>query len=242
MLAVLSLSACGSSINPKNWADAGPLSVESSTIPAINGICTSSIKVEYIPSDSQKIVVTAPEKIHELLEIKVTDSILNIQLNGDISNSFIRSGNNLSRTVVKVYTRGVKKFDLSAGASIDVKGPIQIADAMTVSSSSGASFEAPSVTAPNVRLVASSGSGIEINAVAKYVSADASSGASIDVEGKSEMVKLSSSSGSSIDAEKLVATTGSASASSGSSIECNIATPTSLSSNSGAGIDNRTTK
>lgn len=242
LVMALSVASCGSSINPKNWSDAGPVTVETSSIPGINGICTSAVKVEYIPSDSQKIVVTAPEKIHELLEIKVTDSVLNISLEGSIGSSFIRSGNNLSRTVVRVYAKGVKNFDLTAGSSVAVASPVTITDMLKVSASSGASFDAPSVTAPDVRLVASSGASIEVSALAKSLWADASSGSSIEVEGKAEMVKLSSSSGASLDAEDLAAATGSASASSGSSIECNIAAPASVSSNSGASISNRKNK
>lgn len=234
----LVISSC-SSVQSGNSSDAGEVTVETSPIPGIKGITASQVKIKYIPSDSQKIVVTAPEKIHECLEIKVTDSILKIHVDNNLKSAFSRNGRELSKTVVEIYAAKVRDFDISAGASVNVMAPLKIAGPIDVSASSGASFGAESLIAPDVRFVTSSGASIGAAVQTTLVSAEASSGSSINIDGKADKVKLSSSSGASIDAEKLAAASGSASASSGSSINCNIANEAKVSSNSGGSVSNR---
>lgn len=233
----LAISSC-SSVQSGNSSDAGELTVETSPIPGIKGIDVSQVRVKYIPSDSQKIVVTAPEKIHECLQIKVTDSILNIHVDNNLKSVFSRNGRELSKTVVEVYAVNVRDFDISAGASVKVMAPLKIAGPIDVSASSGSSFGAESLTAPDIRLVASSGASVGVGVESESLSAKVSSGASIGVEGKAQAVNLSASSGASLNAKKLVASTGSASASSGSSISCNIANEAKVSSNSGGSVSN----
>jgi hypothetical protein len=187
---------------------------------------TSGMNVHLIQGDQQKVVVSADANLHELIETKVEDGILEIKAlaniwharekkvfvtSPDLSEISGTAGSNIftdnQLTAGKIHIKG------SAGSNIhiSIKGQNMevsassgsnifmdgTADTLFIKTSSGANIKAGDLMAAKCEAKASSGGNLWINP-SKELSADASSGGNIFYSGSPEIISSNASTGGNI--------------------------------------------
>jgi hypothetical protein len=187
---------------------------------------TSGMNVHLIQGDQQKVVVTADANLHELIETKVEDGILEIKALANIwhakeKNVFVTTPdlNEISGTAgSNIFTDNQLKAGKihikgSAGSNmhININGQnmevsassgsnISIegtANELIIKTSSGANIKAGDLSAAKCDAKASSGGNLWINAV-KELTADASSGGNVFYTGSPEIISSNASTGGNI--------------------------------------------
>lgn len=163
-----------------------------------------------IKGDTPKLVVTANENLHEILEFSVEEGRLKI---GTTKNCIMDSDAN----TIKIH----------------YQGPLQ-----EISASSGAEITSEEIIKQTEIVVgASSGADLELRLDAGSITADASSGANIELEGISKNFNANASSGSEIEAKDLESQTASGNASSGAEISLTVKKSFKANASSGGDIN-----
>lgn len=169
---------------------------------------SSGWEVELIPSESNKMLVSANENLFEELQYEVANNQLNISAKGSIGNA--------DKKLIQVfYTTPLQKIDASSGVYVHTASAIETT---------------------TLKTEFSSGCKAELIVQSQGLSVAASSGANVTLAGNSTGVSYSASSGAGISAENLIGNAVSASASSGASINITVNGNLNASSSSGAVI------
>lgn len=170
---------------------------------------SNSWDVILIKSATPKLVVTANENLHEVLEFSVENNLLTITSEQNI-------GSADAKTIKVFYT-----------------GTLQ-----GVAAHSGSSITSDEVfNQEKIEIDASSGSEILLYIETKLSEVEASSGAAIELSGTSQDFRSEASSGANINAENLVSETALADASSGAEITLNVSENFTAEASSGANIN-----
>ena len=191
---VLALTSCGNSLNFEGTKGNGNITTETRTITEnFEKIhVNSGINLIVTQSDNRLIEVETDENIQSLITTTVENGILIISSNASYSTT--------SGPEVRVNLPLITGLKSSSGASIK-NGNVLKTTSLTVESSSG--------------------SDVELEVEADFISMESTSGSDIEVSGKALKAETSSSSGSDIDAGKLLANEVFAQSSSGSSTTVN---------------------
>ncbi|WP_432670016.1 head GIN domain-containing protein [Flavobacterium sp. SM2513] len=193
-IAVLSLGSCRHSFNFEGVKGNGTITTETRTITEnFDKIhVNSGIRLEVTQTENRSVEVETDENIQALITTTVENGILKISSN---------SSNNSSNGIfVRVHLPIITELKSSSGASIRNENTLK-STSLTVDSSSG--------------------SDIDIEVEADFISMESSSGSSITTAGKALKAETASSSGSSIHAEKLLTNEIFSQASSGSFTKVN---------------------
>ncbi|GGE39865.1 GIN domain-containing protein [Psychroflexus planctonicus] len=165
-------------------------------------------EVELIPSEDNKMLISANENLFEELQYEVDEETLIIEADSNI-------GNADKKLIQLFYNQALVKISASSGVYLHTASPIET-NKLNGEFSSGCKAE------------------LILNTEALSVSA--SSGANVILSGNSKSISYSASSGAGITAVDLVGNGVSASASSGSSIKLTVNGNLNASSSSGAVI------
>lgn len=189
---ILSLFLFSCNLNFTNQLDGkGEVTTVEHELKSFNQVDVSnSWNVILIKSNAPKLVVTANENLHEVLEFAVKNNLLTITSKQNI-------GSADAKKIKVFYTGTLQKVAAHSGSSI----------------TSDEFFEQE-----DIKIDASSGSEISVHIETKIAEANASSGAEIKLTGATQQFTSKASSGSEIDAKTLKSQTATADASSGAEI------------------------
>lgn len=203
----ITMTQCGYVTNKVNGK--GDVIQQEYELPEFSTINLSSgWEVELIPSETNKMLVSANENLFDELEYEVNNNILTIDAKGAIGNA--------DKKLIQVfYTSSIEKLSVSSGVYVHSASALQT-EKLSASFSSGCKA---------VLILQCEG-----------LSVSASSGANVSLEGSSTAISYSASSGAGILAENLIGKAVSASASSGASINLAVNGNLNASSSSGAVI------
>ncbi|WP_419868807.1 GIN domain-containing protein [Chryseobacterium sp. CT-SW4] len=172
---------------------------------------SQAIEAEVIKSETERVVVSAPENIINEILIDNDGGKLHIHYKPGIRVM------NTSKVTAKIYARDFNKLKASSAAKIKVKD--QFTQEKTDIDASSAASISGHIEANELDINVSSSSSFEGKIWAVDLDVEASSAASVSISGKSKNADLSASSGSSISGKEVVVDHLKADASSGSSIE-----------------------
>ena len=214
----------------------GPVITRTSSIPLLNSIDASrGLKVIYKQSTANKVTVSAPSDIMDLVTTKVKDGEIEITTTKNIG----RCGKLIS---VTVESPSVTKFEASSGSTINIDGSYNTnGSPVEIDASSGAAITTGSLTASELDVEASSGAAINLSGIStSEVDVESGSGSAITPTGKTAAISLDASSGSVINASDLQAANGKAEASSGAIVNSFVTGSLEISKSSGGMVSNRT--
>lgn len=154
---------------------------------------SNGLEVELTEGVNQLVIVEADENLHDIIETELKNGVLHVKTSKNIRRA-------KSKKVTVIYNN-LEGVEASSGS--DVTGMSR-------------------VVANNFYLKASSGAHLEMDLLAKELTAQSSSGADIKIKGQARNFGARSSSGSSINAKELKALYANAKASSGADITLNI--------------------
>jgi hypothetical protein len=190
---------------------------------------SQSIEAEIIKSETEKVVISAPENIINEVLVDNDGGKLHIHYKQGI-----RVMNN-SHVSAKIYTKDFNKLAANSAAKITVKDKFtQEKTDIDVSSSGSISGD---LEANNFEISANSSGNFSGKVWAVDLNIDGSSGSSIDVSGKAKSADISSSSGSSISAKDIVAESVKAEASSGGSVQISATSKVDAEASSGGSVN-----
>ena len=246
------LAACN--VGAVSKADKAPVT-KNISVADFSGIdAATGIKVVYSQGALTPAKVTAPRYMFDYLVVKVNKGTLDIKLDNSYWKKY-NSGN--GDITVTVSSPAVNDLEASSGASIHVKGTLNVRGKAEVETSSGASISIPAgMTATGeIDLEASSGSSIKItglkapkmecdlssgsdmtisNVTCTSAEFDLSSGASCTVTGTARSVKADATSGASLHAKRFITDTAIIEAGSGGSVDFNSASASVDTGNTGS--------
>lgn len=165
-------------------------------------------EIELIPSDENKMLITANENLMEELRYDNTKGELLIEAENNI-------GKANKKLIQLFYTEPIKQIKASSGVYLHSASPLK---------------------ATNLNTSISSGSMIKLNLDVEDLTVKSSSGANILLSGKSQYTEIEASSGSGINALELISKEAKAKTSSGSSLKLNVSEVLSAESSSGGVI------
>ncbi len=236
-----SLTACN--VGAVSKADKASVT-KNITVADFTGIdAATGIKVIYTQGPLKPAKVTAPRYIFDYLVVKVKDGTLDVKLDNSYWKKFNSNNDDIT---VTVSSPSVNDLEASSGASINVKGALNVRGKADLEASSGASISIPAgiTSTGEIDLESSSGASIKItglktskmecdlssgsymNLTNVNVSAagfDLSSGASCTVTGTTRAMKAEATSGASLHAKRFIADTAVIEAGSGGSVDFNAA-------------------
>lgn len=189
---------------------------------------SQAISAEVIKSETEKVVISAPENI--INEILVDNSGGKVHIHYKRGIRVMNSHN----VKAKIYTKDFTKLVANSAASITVKDKFT-QEKMDVDISSAASVSGD-LEANDFDISAGSSSSFTGKIWAVDLDIEASSAASLDISGKSKNADISSSSGSSISGNELVADNVKADASSGGSIQISAVSSLNAEASSGGSV------
>jgi hypothetical protein len=192
-LSIISFILVFSACRYNSRTGSGNIISQTRSLTAFSGVHASGdVHVELQNGSSQSIVVEADDNIISYVETIVSGNILKVRLK-DI--------NNLRNATINVIIIAPVIKEIHASASAEISGKNTI------------------ISDDKEKIVASSGSKINLQVDVPSVSASASSGANINVSGKTRDTDAEASSGAEVNASGLLAETATASASSGASVK-----------------------
>jgi len=190
---------------------------------------SQAIDAEVIKSETERVVISAPENIINEVLVDNNAGKLHIHYKPGIRVM------NRNRVSAKIYTRDFHKLIANSAAKIVVKDKftqektdIEVSSAGTVSGD---------LEANDFDISADSSSNFSGKVWAVELDVDVSSAASVDISGKAKSADLSSSSGSSISARDVVAENVKAEASSGASVEISATSKVDAEASSGGSVN-----
>ena len=238
---LISLTACNASAVSN--ADKAPVT-KNITVADFSGIdAATGIKVAYTQGPLKPAKVTVPRYILNHLVLKVKNGTLEIKLD----DSFWKKYSSVKGDItVTLSSPAVNDLEASSGASINIKGALNVRGNADVETSSGASISIPAgltatgsvdlettsgssikitgLKASKVECDLSSGSNMALSAVlCDMAEFDLSSGASCTVTGRTRSMKADATSGASLQAKRFIANTATIEAGSGGSVDFNAA-------------------
>jgi hypothetical protein len=168
---------------------------------------TSGMNVHLIQGDQQKVVVAADANLHELIETKVEDGILEIKALANIWHAKEKN--------VFVTSPDLSEITGTAGSNI---------------------FTDNQLKAGKIQIKGSAGSNLHISINGKNMEVSASSGSNIYIDGSTEELIIKSSSGANIKAGELLAGKCDAKASSGGNLWINTSKELTADASSGGNV------
>jgi len=190
---------------------------------------SQAIDAEIIKSETEKVVISAPENILNEILVDNSGGKLHIHYKHGIR---VMNSHNVK---AKIYTKDFSKLVANSAASVTIKDKFT-QEKMDVEISSAASISGD-LEANDFDLSADSSSSFNGKVWAVDLDVDASSAASIDISGKAKNAEISSSSGSSVSAEGVVAENVKADASSGANIHISAVSSVNAEASSGGSVD-----
>lgn len=195
------------------------------TLAVVFSISSCRTSIDFRGEKGNGMVVTQTRTITEKFEkIHVTSGIELIVSQNDVVSVEVETDENIQPLILTKVENGVLKittddsFDTSKSPKVRVSLPL----VSGLKSSSGSSIKSGNTLKSTSLIVdSSSGSEIQIEVEADFISMESSSGSSIGVRGKALKAETSSSSGSDIDASELIANEVFSQTSSGSSTKVN---------------------
>ncbi|REC73914.1 DUF2807 domain-containing protein [Chryseobacterium elymi] len=190
---------------------------------------SQAIDAEVIKSETEKVVISAPENILNEILVENSGGKLHIHYKRGIR---VMNGHNVK---AKIYTKDFSKLVANSAASVTIKDKFT-QEKMDVEISSAASVSGD-LEANDLDISADSSSSFSGKIWAVDLDVDASSAASIDISGKSKNADITSSSGSSISGKGVVADHVKAEASSGASVEISAVSSLHAEASSGGSVN-----
>ncbi|MBB6372208.1 head GIN domain-containing protein [Chryseobacterium shigense] len=190
---------------------------------------SQAISAEIIKSETEKVVISAPENIINEILVDNSGGKLHIHYK-----SGIRVMNN-HHVKARIYTKDFTKLIANSAASISIKDKFT-QDKMGIEISSASSVSGD-LEANDFDISADSSSSFSGKVWAVDLDVDASSAASIDISGKTKNADITSSSAASISAKEVVADNVKAEASSGASVQISAAWSVNAEASSGGSVD-----
>ncbi|BAP29868.1 uncharacterized protein CHSO_0831 [Chryseobacterium sp. StRB126] len=190
---------------------------------------SQAIEAEIIKSDTEKVVISAPQNIIDEILVENEGGKLHIHYKSGIRVM------NINKVTAKIYTRDFTKLIAESAASIDVKDKFTQEKTSVEASSAGSISGNLEANDFNINTGSSSHFSGEIWAV--NLDIESSSGSSIDISGKAKHGEISSSSGSSISAKGVIVDNLEADASSGASIQISAVSSVKAEASSGGSVD-----
>ncbi|MEN4761885.1 MULTISPECIES: DUF2807 domain-containing protein [unclassified Chryseobacterium] len=190
---------------------------------------SQAINAEIIKSETERVVISAPESIINEVLVDIDGKELHIHYKPGI-----RVMNN-NKVTAKIYTRDFTKLKANSAASINVKDKFT-QEKTNIDISSAASISGD-LEANDFEISVSSSSSYSGKIWAVDLDLDASSAASVDISGKAKNAEISSSSGSSVNAKDVIADNVKAESSSGSSIEISALSKVDADASSGGSVN-----
>ncbi|MCW3162712.1 head GIN domain-containing protein [Chryseobacterium oryctis] len=190
---------------------------------------SQAIEAEVIKSETEKVVISAPESIINEILVDIDGKELHIHYKPGI-----RVTNN-NRVTARIYAKDFTKLKANSAARITVKDKFtQDKTEIDVSSAGNISGD---LEANDFDVSVGSSGSFEGKIWAVDLGLEASSAASVDISGKAKNVNVSSSSAGSISAQNLVADNVTADASSGASVEISATATVNAEASSGGSIN-----
>ncbi|WP_345990688.1 head GIN domain-containing protein [Chryseobacterium sp. Chry.R1] len=190
---------------------------------------SQAIDAEIIKSETERVVISAPENLIDEILVDNTGGKLHIHYKPGIR---VMNQNNVT---AKIYAKDFTKLDANSAGKITVKD--KFTQEKTDIEISSAGSVTGDLEANNFEISAGSSSSFEGKIWAIDLEIDASSAASISLTGKSKNANITSSSGSSVSAEQVLAENVKAEASSGASVEISATSKIDANASSGGSID-----
>lgn len=190
---------------------------------------SQAIDAEVIKSETEKVVISAPENIINEILVDNDGGKLHIHYKKGIR---VMNSHNVK---AKIYTKDFTKLVANSAASIKIKDKFT-QDKLSIDISSAASVSGD-LEANDFDISAGSSSSYSGKIWAVDLDIEASSAASLDISGKSKNADISSSSGSSISAKDVIADNVKADASSGASIQISAVNSLNAEASSGGSVD-----
>ncbi|AZB24725.1 MULTISPECIES: GIN domain-containing protein [Chryseobacterium] len=190
---------------------------------------SQAIEAEIIKSDTEKVIISAPQSIIDEVLVDNSGGKLHIHYKPGIRVM------NISKVTAKIYTKDFTKLVAESAASINVKDKFtQEKTSVEVSSAGSISGN---LEANDLNINADSSSNFSGKIWAVNLDIESSSGSSIDISGKAKNADISSSSGSSISAKEVIADHVDADASSGANIHISAVSSVKAEASSGGSVD-----
>ncbi|MGU3373310.1 GIN domain-containing protein [Chryseobacterium sp. M5A1_1a] len=190
---------------------------------------SQAIDAEIIKSETEKVVISAPQNIINEILVDNDGGKLHIHYKSGIRVM------NVNKVTAKIYTKDFTKLIAESAASIRIKDKFTQEKA-TVEVSSAGSISGD-IEANDFNINTDSSSNFSGKVWAINLGIESSSGSSIDISGKAKKADISSSSGSSISARDVIADYVEADASSGASIQISAVTSVKAEASSGGSVD-----
>ncbi|MBK1895452.1 head GIN domain-containing protein [Chryseobacterium paridis] len=192
---------------------------------------SQAIDAEIIKSETERVVISAPENIINEILVDNSGGKLHIHYKPGIRVM------NSSNVTAKIYTKDFTKLEANSAGKITLKDKFT-QEKTDIEISSAGSING-NIEANNLDISAGSSSSFDGKIWAVDLGIDASSAASISLSGKSKNADITSSSGSSISAEDVIVENVKAEASSGASVQISATSKIEASASSGGSIDVR---
>lgn len=190
---------------------------------------SQAIEAEIIKSDTEKVIISAPQSIIDEVLVDNSGGKLHIHYKPGIRVM------NINKVTAKIYTKDFTKLVAESAASINVKDKFtQEKTSVEVSSAGSISGN---LEANDLNINADSSSNFSGKIWAVNLDIESSSGSSIDISGKAKNADISSSSGSSISAKEVIADHVDADASSGANIHISAVSSVKAEASSGGSVD-----
>ncbi|MCJ7934676.1 MAG: DUF2807 domain-containing protein [Chryseobacterium sp.] len=190
---------------------------------------SQAIEAEVIKSETEKVVISAPQSIIGEILVDNDGGKLHIHYKPGIRVM------NTNKVTAKIYAKDFTKLIAGSAASIRVKDKFT-QEKTDVDISSAGSISG-NLEANDLEINVNSSSSFSGKIWAVNLDIEASSGASIDISGKTKNADVSSSSGSSISAKEVIADHVKADASSGGSVEISAVSTVKAEASSGGNVD-----
>ncbi|NML70721.1 DUF2807 domain-containing protein [Chryseobacterium sp. RP-3-3] len=190
---------------------------------------SQAIDAEVIKSETEKVVISAPENIINEILVDNDGGKLHIHYKKGIR---VMNSHNVK---AKIYTKDFSKLTANSAASITIKDKFT-QEKVSIDISSAASVTGD-LEANDFDISAGSSSSYSGKVWAVDLDIEASSAASLDISGKSKNADITSSSGSSISAKDLIADNVKADASSGASLQVSAVASVDAEASSGGSVD-----
>ncbi|CAH0268121.1 DUF2807 domain-containing protein [Chryseobacterium sp. WG14] len=190
---------------------------------------SQAIDAEVIKSETEKVVISAPQSIINEILVDNEGGKLHIHYKPGIRVM------NINKVTAKIYTKDFTKLIAGSAAKIVVKDKFT-QEKTDIEISSAASISGD-LEANDFEITAGSSSNFNGKIWAVNLDIESSSGSSIDISGKAKHADINSSSGSSISAKNVIADNVEAEASSGASVEISAVTSVKASASSGGSVD-----
>lgn len=190
---------------------------------------SQAIDAEIIKSETEKVVISAPENIINEILVENNGGKLHIHYKRGIRVM------NANRVTAKIYAKDFTKLTANSAGKITVRD--KFTQEKTDIDLSSAGSISGTLEANDMDLSVNSSSNFDGKIWAVNLNIDASSGASINISGKTKNADISASSGSSVSAKDVIAENVKADASSGGSVEVSATSGVNAEASSGGSVN-----